>query len=323
VNLTHFVQVPAGLFIPSMAIGACMGRAVGIGMQFVTASHRDWSIFSGCTGDDCALPGIYAVVGAAAALGGVTRMTVSLVVIFFELTGQPDHIVPLMAAVMASKWVGDGFGRDSINDLYIHLNGYPFLDPRYDFAHSSTVAQAMSPRLLGALPSTAALEATSAASSLSPMSLSTLASSRSLAVVSVDEEPDVQALEMLLEQTDYSGFPLVASRSTMAVVGYVPRAELRASLERARRMYGATSARRCVFYTGLPSAHVGRDESSVLVLKHCVDVSPVQITETTPTAVAIDMFRKLGLRCVMMMMMTTTTMMMMMGMMRVMMVKIM
>ena len=26
-------QVPAGLFIPSMAIGACMGRVLGIGME--------------------------------------------------------------------------------------------------------------------------------------------------------------------------------------------------------------------------------------------------------------------------------------------------
>ena len=50
-------------------------------------------------------------VGAAAVLGGVTRMTVSLVVIMFELTGGVRYIVPLMAAAMASKWVGDALGR--------------------------------------------------------------------------------------------------------------------------------------------------------------------------------------------------------------------
>lgn len=27
------VQVPAGLFIPSMAIGACIGRVLGIGVE--------------------------------------------------------------------------------------------------------------------------------------------------------------------------------------------------------------------------------------------------------------------------------------------------
>lgn len=51
------------------------------------------------------------MVGAAACLGGVTRMTVSLVVIMFELTGGVNYIVPLMAAAMASKWVGDALGR--------------------------------------------------------------------------------------------------------------------------------------------------------------------------------------------------------------------
>jgi hypothetical protein len=37
------------------------------------------------------------------------------------------YIVPLMAASMASKWVGDALGRMSIYDAHIGLNGYPFL----------------------------------------------------------------------------------------------------------------------------------------------------------------------------------------------------
>ena len=49
------------------------------------------------------MPGLYSMVGAAAALGGVTRMTVSLVVIMFEVTGGLQYIVPFMVATMASK----------------------------------------------------------------------------------------------------------------------------------------------------------------------------------------------------------------------------
>lgn len=30
----------------------------------------------------------------------------------FELTGGVNYIVPLMAAAMASKWVGDALGRE-------------------------------------------------------------------------------------------------------------------------------------------------------------------------------------------------------------------
>ena len=51
----------------------------------------------------CIMPGLYSMVGAAAALGGVTRMTVSLVVIMFEVTGGLQYIVPFMVATMASK----------------------------------------------------------------------------------------------------------------------------------------------------------------------------------------------------------------------------
>lgn len=49
-------------------------------------------------------PGIYAMVGAAACLSGITRMTVSLVVIVFEITGSVNFIVPLMCAVMTGKY---------------------------------------------------------------------------------------------------------------------------------------------------------------------------------------------------------------------------
>lgn len=55
--------------------------------------------------ETCITPGLYAMVGAAATLGGVTRMTVSLVVIMFELTGGLTYILPLMVAVLTSKWL--------------------------------------------------------------------------------------------------------------------------------------------------------------------------------------------------------------------------
>jgi chloride channel 3/4/5 len=110
---TFGIKVPCGLFIPSLCLGAIMGRIVGISMEQLAYNYpKNW-IFSGecTTGDDCIQPGLYAMVGAAAVLGGVTRMTVSLVVIMFELTGGVRYIVPLMAAAMASKWVGDALGR--------------------------------------------------------------------------------------------------------------------------------------------------------------------------------------------------------------------
>lgn len=64
-------QVPSGLFIPSMAVGAIAGRLLGIAMEQLAYYNHDWLIFTGwCSpGADCITPGLYAMVGAAACLG--------------------------------------------------------------------------------------------------------------------------------------------------------------------------------------------------------------------------------------------------------------
>lgn len=166
---TFGMKVPCGLFIPSLCLGAIMGRIVGIGMEQLAYNYPKIWIFSGecSTGENCITPGLYAIVGAAAVLGGVTRMTVSLVVIMFELTGGVRYIVPLMAAAMASKWVGDALGRQvrcpvtgssrneivnglvsfqGIYDAHISLNGYPFLDGKDEYAHTALAADVMQPK---------------------------------------------------------------------------------------------------------------------------------------------------------------------------------
>ena len=41
-------------------------------------------------------------------------ISVSLVVIMFELTGGLTYIVPLMVAIMTSKWVGDAITKEGM-----------------------------------------------------------------------------------------------------------------------------------------------------------------------------------------------------------------
>merc|ERR1719238_1704205 len=71
-------------------------------------------------------PGMYAMLGAAATLGGVCRVTISLVVIMFELTGGLQLVVPFMIVCMLAKWVGDYF-TIGIYDSLILVRKYPFL----------------------------------------------------------------------------------------------------------------------------------------------------------------------------------------------------
>lgn len=45
-------------------------------------------------------PGTYALIGSAAFVGGVTRMTISLTVLFIEATQQVSYGLPIMVTVM-------------------------------------------------------------------------------------------------------------------------------------------------------------------------------------------------------------------------------
>uniref|UniRef100_A0A671V4V3 Chloride channel protein n=1 Tax=Sparus aurata TaxID=8175 RepID=A0A671V4V3_SPAAU len=266
--ITFGMKVPSGLFIPSMAVGAIAGRLLGVGMEQLAYYNHDSFIFKGwCSpGADCITPGLYAMVGAAACLGGVTRMTVSLVVIMFELTGGLEYIVPLMAATMTSKWVADAFGREGIYEAHIRLNGYPFLEPKEEFDHSSLAVDVMRPRR----------------------------SDPALAVLTQDGMT-VGEVEALVESTHYSGFPVVVSPESQRLVGFVLRRDLLISIDNARkRQEGVVSASTVVF-TEHALAQAA-DAPPPLRLRGIMDLSPFTVTDHTPMDITVDIFRKLGLR---------------------------
>lgn len=132
--ITFGIRLPAGVFVPTLGVGACAGRIIGILVQHVQYNHPNSPLFSGCNGDlDCVIPGLYAIVGAAAALAGATRTTVSLVVIVTELTASVTYAVPVMLGVMVAKTVADALEPKGIYDLVIHLNELPFLETKKDY----------------------------------------------------------------------------------------------------------------------------------------------------------------------------------------------
>jgi chloride channel 3/4/5 len=108
--ITFGCKVPSGVIIPALDAGALFGRLVG---QTITSIS----------------PGIFAMVGAAAFLAGVSRMTISLAVIMFELTGQLEYVVPHMTAILVAKWVADSISSEGVYDLAQTVLGHPFLDP--------------------------------------------------------------------------------------------------------------------------------------------------------------------------------------------------
>ncbi|KAL4656877.1 H(+)/Cl(-) exchange transporter 4-like [Arapaima gigas] len=265
---TFGMKIPSGLFIPSMAVGAIVGRIVGVGVEQMAYHHHDWIIFkSWCRlGADCVTPGLYAMVGAAACLGGVTRMTVSLVVIMFELTGGLEYIVPLMAAAVTSKWVGDAFGREGIYEAHIQLNGYPFLDVKDEFTHRTLATDVMHPRR-GEAP---------------------------LALLTMDSTM-VEDVEELIKETDYNGFPVVVSRESERLIGFVQRKDLTLAIKNARQKQEGVVSSSVVYFTeDLPQLPPSCPQP--LNLRRILNLSPFTVTDHTPMETVVDIFRKLGLR---------------------------
>ncbi|ODN78803.1 hypothetical protein L202_04354 [Cryptococcus amylolentus CBS 6039] len=156
--VTFGIKVPAGIFIPSLAVGACFGRIVGHALEYIEFTNPDLSIFDVCRDTDCVVPGLYAMVGAAATLAGVTRTTVSLAVIMFELTSTLNYVVPVMLGVLIAKTVADGLEKKGIYDLVIDLNQLPYLDSKNEYLwgsrRASTVADRSTPHLRADKPHT-------------------------------------------------------------------------------------------------------------------------------------------------------------------------
>ncbi|XP_045520269.1 H(+)/Cl(-) exchange transporter 7 isoform X2 [Pieris brassicae] len=110
---TFGLAVSSGLFIPNLLTGAAWGRLMAIWIQYAIPSMS-------------INPAKYALIGAAAQLGGVVRMTISLTVIIIETTGQISNALPIIVTLVVAKWIGDFF-NEGIYDILIQLAGVPLL----------------------------------------------------------------------------------------------------------------------------------------------------------------------------------------------------
>lgn len=194
--ITYGCKVPAGIFVPSMAAGATFGRALGIIVDYAYKKNPKLSIFSACdSGDKCIIPGTYAFLGAAAGLCGITDLTVTVVIIMFELTGAIRYILPTMIVVAITKSINDMWGKGGIADQMIKFNGLPFMDSKEEFHFHTPVTSAMS----------------------------------SVVVAFSADANDALTLGQLkqtLGKTKYRGFPIILSGNNPKIEGYISRYEI-------------------------------------------------------------------------------------------------
>ena len=216
-------------------------------------------------------PAIYAMVGAAATISGnlnsviskgVTRMTVSLIIIMFEITGSLKYVVPLMISIMVSKWTSDAMEKDSIYDMCIRLQEYPYLD------HKKT--QLINVSLLTVMET-------------------------SIPVIQADKKYTFSDMERKLADLKFrfpsgdGGFPILKDDLFQ---GFISQTDL----EHALYMHKQDS-----FWEPIPLIFntCNRDHSNQKSLYSWMDQSPLMVTSICSMELVLELFIKLGIKTLM------------------------
>lgn len=245
--ITFGIKVPSGVIIPALDAGALFGRLLG---QYIS----DIS------------PGIFAMVGAAAFLAGVSRMTLSLCVIMFELTGELDYVLPHMVAILVAKWVADALGKEGVYDLAQNVLGHPFLD----LDHSLGYIQIENVLVEQLIPPAHTME---------QITLHVPASNKVRREIL--EEKLVQ-----LESRGLMDAGLVLVQNNHILQGYLAEGELSFGLRELGGLYPKDSEVRLL----------GNAEEGDFDLSTFVDRTPMVVCAKAPMEYAVELFGKLGLR---------------------------
>lgn len=263
--LSFGIKVPSGIFVPSMAIGACLGRALGIFLQLFYSSPS-----CPTTTPSCGItPGTYAIIGAAAMLAGVTRMTISLVVIIFELTGSISYVLPVMIVILISKWVASWIEHDSIFDALIHLNKYPYLANHFRPGRRDQ----------------------SAADIMTPAS--------DLVCIQTTGQTKLEITELLAAHPNVNGFPILSAGQNLIVNGYISRVDLEAGLSGLSDL-SHVHFKNVLMRFGSSSVSVigGGVGGGSFSLEKWIDRSPMLVHPKMRLEIVVDLFRKMGMRYV-------------------------
>ncbi|KAK0620393.1 voltage gated chloride channel [Immersiella caudata] len=285
VIISYGCKVPAGIFVPSMAIGASFGRMVGIIVQALYDANPKTPFFSACQPDvPCITPGTYAFLGAAAALSGIMHIYVSVVVIMFELTGALTYILPTMIVVGVTKAVSELFGKGGIADRMIWFSGFPFLDNKEEHNFGVPVSQVMTTDVV------------------------------TIPVAGIT----FKTVEQLLSQDSYQGFPIVEDETNKILIGYIGRTELRYAVDRMKRERSISPLAKCSFAPSQydnaitpitprtpggieyppPAASSSSTSAMTVNFSPYVDTTPVTVHPRLPLETVMELFRKIGPRVI-------------------------
>ncbi|KAK2743014.1 hypothetical protein FQN57_004970 [Myotisia sp. PD_48] len=268
--ITFGIKVPAGIYVPSMVVGGLMGRMVGHIAQYFVVHYPNFFLFGQCpstrVAESCVNPGVYALIAAGSTMCGVTRLSLTLVVILFELTGSLDHVLPFSLAILAAKWTSNAIEPLSIYDLLTDMNSYPFLDNKLHPISNLELGDIV-PRV------------------------------RRNRIIDISGSPLVPAselrekLELLLMAGELDGGLPILSNNIL--VGLLPAPELEYALDKLESEEDAM----CLMSTKSWHRNIGEENEVIPTdFTSYIDPSPVALDIHSPINLVYQCFVKLGLR---------------------------
>lgn len=266
-NITYGLNVSLGIFIPCLLTGAAWGRLTA---SFLALAFPGIKFIN---------PGKYALVGAAAQLGGTVRMTISLAVIIIETTGNIWFALPIIVTLTSAKWMGDYF-NEGIYDTQIKVSKVPILPWHTPLKKVNMKAKKI----------------------------------MSENVVCVRKRESVEHIVHILRSTTFNGFPVVdlveeQNRQNGRLLGFILRSQLIVILKRSffdetKRHWESTISieafrneyPRYPSIKDIPIIHDKTAKNYTINLEIFMSPSPYAINQLTSVPRIFMLFRALGLR---------------------------
>jgi hypothetical protein len=191
-------------------------------------------------------------------------VTISLVVIMFELTGGLQLIVPFMIVCMIAKWVGDMY-TPGIYDYAIQVRKYPFLHEPDEVTFNTSANDVMDE--------------------------------------SIDcLHPDCAGVGQLIEcmkAARYGGYPLTVSKTDPSLLGYIHTDQFLQFLQNEKETNTfVTNDTRVVFKKYLDKRDPQVNATNALDASKQVDEGVMVVVSNTPASQLQQIFRNLGVRII-------------------------
>lgn len=258
--------MPSGVLVPSLTIGGLFGRAFGMFLRALQQNYSSAFIFAECADQQfCVIPGLYSMVGASAMLTAVTRMTICLAVIMFELTGNLEYMVPVITGILFAKWTCDAIGEEGAYEIAVEENKLPFLDPKKEFNHNSITEEIYKGKEF---------------------------------MVLTGKNCTVGGINELLAKKMVHGFPVLSNLEDKVLLGYISARSISQGLQsdnsRLQRAADSNTVIRLSKIT--PTDPLAPEEVD---LSHLVDSSMLHVEPTCPVSRLLYLFKTVGSRHIM------------------------